>query len=64
MKIKHMPVSEVSRWPVNTTRFLLPAIAIRGFANGPMRLTFAFWKWRIDFCVYSTSKHHNQHCSG
>ena len=34
-------------WPVNSTRFLLPTVALRGFRAGPRTLTFAWWTWRI-----------------
>jgi len=34
-------------WPVNSTRFLLPAVALRGFRAGPRTVTLAWWTWRI-----------------
>ena len=34
-------------WPVNSTRFLLPAIALRGFRCGPRQIVVAWWTWRI-----------------
>jgi hypothetical protein len=39
--IKHENV-----WPINTTRFLFPAIAIRGL-NGKRSIAVAFWSWRV-----------------
>ena len=34
-------------WPVNSTRFLLPAIALRGFRCGPWQIVVAWWTWRV-----------------
>jgi hypothetical protein len=34
-------------WPVNSTRFLLPVVAVRGFRAGPRTVTLAWWTWRI-----------------
>ena len=36
-------------WPMNSTRFFLPTIALRGFRGGPRTLTIAWWTWRIIF---------------
>ena len=34
-------------WPVNSARFLLPAVALRGFATGPRTVVLAWWTWRL-----------------
>lgn len=34
-------------WPVNSTRFLVPTIALRGFRSGPRTVTLAWWTWRV-----------------
>jgi hypothetical protein len=34
-------------WPANSTRFLLPTVALRGFAAGHRTITFVWWIWRI-----------------
>lgn len=36
-------------WPVNSTRFLLPTVALRGFRAGPRTVTVAWWIWRVVF---------------
>ena len=51
MKIKRTEVPVWSRWPVCSTRMLLPCIAISGFWGQPMMLAFAFWKWRVYFHI-------------
>ena len=34
--------------PVNSTRFPLPTIALRGFWGGTRRMViFAWWTWRV-----------------
>lgn len=42
-----MNVSFETDWPVNSTRFLLPTIALRGFAAGPRTIVLAWWTWRV-----------------
>ena len=34
-------------YPVNSTRFLLPTLALRGFWGGPRMVIFALWTWRL-----------------
>lgn len=34
-------------WPVNSTRFLLPTVGVRGFSGGPRSVTVAWWTWRL-----------------
>jgi len=33
--------------PVNSTRFPLPTLALRGFWGGPRMVLFAWWTWRV-----------------
>ena len=49
MTITRIPVPEYLRWPITSTRILIPTIALRGFWGHNMVVTFAFWKWRVDF---------------
>ena len=42
-----MRITLENDWPVNSTRFLLPAVALRGFRAGPRTVTLAWWTWRI-----------------
>jgi hypothetical protein len=42
-----MRVTLENHYPVNSTLFLLPAIALRGFNCGPRVVVFAWWKWRV-----------------
>ena len=42
-----MTVRIENDWPVNSTRFLLPTVALRGFRAGPRTMTLAWWTWRI-----------------
>jgi hypothetical protein len=48
MKIKLEKLKGWQRWPVNSTRFLLPSIAVQGFRGSNIRVIFVFWKWRQD----------------
>ena len=48
-----MNVKLENDWPVNSTRFLLPTVAVRGFRAGPRTVTLAWWTWRI--VVHCTS---------
>jgi hypothetical protein len=44
-----MKITFTHPFPWNTTRFLLPCIAIRGFpVKGPWVIHLLFWTWRID----------------
>lgn len=48
MNIKRTPLE--NPYPVNSTRFILPTVAIRGWMkNGAVWVSFAFWTWRICF---------------
>jgi hypothetical protein len=47
--VRRVPVPDMQRWPINSTRFLFPCVAIKGFGSGPMRIIFGFWRWRADF---------------
>lgn len=42
-----MKVRIVNGWPIVSTRFLLPTVALQGFRGGPRSLSFAFWTFRI-----------------
>ena len=42
-----MRVTLENNYPVNSTLFLLPAVALRGFNCGPRVVVFAWWTWRI-----------------
>jgi len=53
MKIQRIPTPDMQRWPVNSTRHLLPVVALRGFpGHGSVNLIVAFWKWRADFVLW------------
>ena len=41
-----MKIRVINDWPTNSTRFVLPTIAIRGFA-GARTVTLAWWVWRV-----------------
>jgi hypothetical protein len=47
--LRRVPVPDMQRWPINSTRFLFPCVAIKGFKSGPMRIILSFWRWRADF---------------
>ena len=48
MKIKRSKID--NPYPVNSTRFLLPTIALRGWIkNGSVWISFAFWTWKVCF---------------
>lgn len=51
MTITRLPVPDYLRWPVNSTRLLLPTIGLKGFRGQPMLIIFAFWKWRVDYQI-------------
>jgi hypothetical protein len=40
-----------NNWPMDSTRFLLPTIAFRGFRKGTRIVTLAVWTWRINFIL-------------
>ena len=42
-----MKIKLRNNYPENSTRFLLPTIALRGFRNNPRELTLAWWTWRL-----------------
>jgi len=45
MKISLDPYDDP--YPINSTRFILPTVAIRGWwKNGEVSVTAAFWIWR------------------
>ena len=44
-------------WPVNSTRFLLPAVALLGFAAGPRTVVFAWWTWRLVVTLPNARSH-------
>lgn len=50
MKIRFEKLSDWQRWPITSTRFLFPCVAIKGF-KGNYRFCFAFWKWRKDISI-------------
>ncbi len=49
MKITRRTRHGIDRYPCNSTRLLIPTIAVRGFAGRHMQITFGFWIWRADF---------------
>jgi hypothetical protein len=42
-----MKIEIKNDWPVDSTRFVTPSVAIRGFRRGPQTIAMAFWTWRI-----------------
>lgn len=42
-----MKVKLYNDWPINSTRFLLPTIALRGFESWTRHVTLAWWTWRL-----------------
>jgi hypothetical protein len=55
MKLKREKIPEYHRWPIDSTRFLLPVIAVRGFSLNRCEIYIAFWKYRARFSVQSNS---------
>jgi hypothetical protein len=53
MKIKRIPTPDMQRWPVNSTQFLFPTIAVKGFPGHTRHLILVFWRWRVDFEIRS-----------
>lgn len=49
-EIKRIPTPDMQRWPVNSSRFLLPTAAVKGF-GASLNLVLAFWTWRADFVI-------------
>jgi hypothetical protein len=48
--INRLRVPELSQWPVNSTRFVLPVVAVRGWmSTGKVRVIVAWWIWRADW---------------
>ena len=48
--VKRVPVHGLSKWPVNSTRFVLPVVAVRGWMkSGCLRVIVAWWIWRADW---------------
>lgn len=60
IRFKRASIPDLQRWPVNSTRFLLPSVAVKGFAGHAMRLIVVFWKWRVDFDILPNEYHENQ----
>jgi hypothetical protein len=46
-----MTVRYRNYWPVDSTRFLLPTIAVQGFRCWELRVTFAWWTWRLEWRI-------------
>lgn len=42
-----MRITLENHWPVNSTRFFLPTVAITGFSAGRRTVTLAWWTWRV-----------------
>jgi hypothetical protein len=48
--INRVRVPELSKWPVNSARFVLPVVAVQGWMkNGTVRVIVAWWIWRADW---------------
>ena len=48
--ITRVLVPGLSQWPVNSTRYLLPVVAVRGWmGTGTVRVIVAWWIWRADW---------------
>jgi hypothetical protein len=47
--IKRIQTPDMQRWPTNSTRFLLPCIAVKGWPGGTINVILCFWTWRVDF---------------
>jgi hypothetical protein len=48
--INRVRVPELSQWPWNSTRFVLPVLAVRGWVSaGKLRVTVGWWIWRADW---------------
>lgn len=54
--VRRVSVPDMQKWPVNSSRFLLPCIAFKGYAASGGRLILAFWKWRADFEIGGTDR--------
>jgi hypothetical protein len=54
--IKRIPTPDMQRWPVNSTRFLLPCIAVKGWPGGAINVILCFWVWRVDFQYMSNAE--------
>ena len=50
MKIRYCPRPSFDLWPVDSTRYLLPTVVMRGFIPlspaGRIIIRVAFWTWR------------------
>ena len=55
MKIKMEQIQDYNKWPIHSTRFLLPVIAIRGFKLDGVQVFFAFWIWQVRFVITANS---------
>ena len=53
MKIKRNKIPEYHRWPMDSTRFILPVIAVRGVSLKNCILYMAVWKYRVSFSIQS-----------
>jgi len=51
MKIRKDKIPEYSRWPMDSTLFLAPVIAIRGIKAGSCVVYMAFWKWQLRITI-------------
>jgi hypothetical protein len=45
-----MTAKMTSNWPSDSTRFILPAIAIRGWRHG-REIVLAWWIWRVTVSI-------------
>ena len=52
-----MRITLENDYPVNSTRFPLPTIALRGFWGGPRMVIFAWWTWRIVIHLHNAAPH-------
>jgi hypothetical protein len=53
-----MKIEYKNNWPVDSTRFLLPTIAFRGFRKGRRIVTLAMWTWQINFILSNAESSH------
>lgn len=50
-----MKITIENSWPVNSTRFLLPVVALRGCRGAPRTVTLAWWTWRVVIHLATTT---------
>ena len=53
MKIRRYHYRDMQKWPIDSTRFLIPTIVVRGF-GGRYSIVFVFWVWKICFDINAT----------